>query len=484
MTMDITFHGEDQPFPGFKFDTGLQPSSSPVQVELVLSADGKLAADALATQGGPSDMPVVAAKAGSGKYAVNGAFHFDGTLKVNVSGLPKYDGPIPMLSNVDVMFSGSSMFDPFLVGKNTTAMAPIPKTDLPPIPLPGGLPGTLNITIADGSFVQSQFTGVCADVSDGPNAKAQYTGQTVTTGTLKLQPSVVLMVPIVGNKTYNIPEIDVPIPPITAGIDLGTVTVMGGGAAPTGDVMMHGTCSPVGDGGTGTDGGTADLAGADLAGADLSGVDFAGTDGGGGTCGAPQNINPSAIGWKGPIGPHAGDCTLQQVSDFFDDCVGPNRSQATCSANFGAGTGGKICGDCLETPDTQPAPGAAIETSLYTYLNSFGCMAEIDPADLACIQANQTLLNCEVASCGPACMPGASATAIGACVMQADMSICSTYATAAGQCSIAASAYNTCFNASLSLKDQFTLIAVTMCGTPCVTGLDCPTNNCANGFCM
>ena len=480
---DVTFHGEDQPFPGFKFDTGVQPSGSPVQVELVLSADGKLAGDALATAGGPSDLPVVAAKAGSGKYAVDGAFHFDGTLKVDVSGLPKYDGPIPMLSNIDVMFDGSAMFDPFLVGKSATAMAPIPKTDLPPIPLPGGLPGTLNITIADGSFVQSQFSGVCADVSAGPNAKAQYTGQTVTTGMLKLQPSVVLKVPIVGSKTYPIPEVDVPIPPITRGLDLGTVMVMGGGDAPAGDTMMRGTCSPVSDdGGTGGDGGvTPDLAGADLAGADLATGGDGGGDGGVVMCGPAQNINPSAIQWKAPIGPHAGDCTFAQVGSFYDDCIGANASKATCDNNFGPGTAGQICGDCLYTDESQPALGAIIATGFSAYVNVYGCMALVDNADLACIKSQQVVVNCENASCEPVCKPGDDPSS---CLTDADNSICSTYITAAGQCTIAQSAYDTCADPNLSDRDFFLMVGYAICATACMNNGQCPPGHtCSGGFC-
>ncbi|MDB4995567.1 MAG: hypothetical protein JWM74_2999 [Myxococcaceae bacterium] len=261
---DLEFHGEGDVMPNFSFDTGLVPAGSKVQVQFVLTAAGKVSADAKAEQGGPSDSPSVVGKAGSGKLAVDGHFKLQGKLKIAVSGLPEYDGPIPNLENVDIKFGGEKVFDPFLLGTSTNVITDIPETKLPPIPLPGGLTGQLVITIAKGSTVNSEFAGVCAAVSNG---KASYVGKTATTGVLKLKPTVVLKIPIKGDTSFDLPEIPISLPAKDTPLDLGTRPASGTGATRSGPpaaTAIQGSCSPTGgpggDGGTdpGLEGGTSD----------------------------------------------------------------------------------------------------------------------------------------------------------------------------------------------------------------------------------
>jgi len=473
---DVAFHGEDQPFPGFHYDTGLQPANSPVQVQFGFSADGKLTGDAHAISGGPDDAPVVAAKMGSGTFTLEGGFHLEGTLKVNLSGVPKYDGPIPGLKDVNVAFSGSGKFDPFLVGKNVSATADIPPTDLPPIPLPGGLPGTLNISIAAGSTMSSQFTGVCAAVTPGANAQAHYAGQTATSGTLKIKPTIVLKIPIVGNKTYDLPGFDVPVPAITRGLDLGTVAVKGGGSAPMGDAMKSGSCSPVSDEGGVSDAGT----GSDGAMPDGS----MGGDGGSGTCTAPQPIGNASLAWRAPYGPHLGVCTTQDITDYYGDCLGPNANAMTCSSLFGTQGPKATCGNCLTTDETNPSWGALVLTgTLGGWFNYPGCIALTDPAQLMCAKSVQALQRCEIAVCEPACSPNASSSEIDACLAAADQGVCATYVSPASCVnSLSPSDMNVCFGADQ--KTIFTSLGQIMCGYACNSNNDCPVSTtCKSGFC-
>src|SRR5262249_20802134 len=159
---DMKFHGEADVLPGFNWDSGLVPSGVPVQVELSVTAAGKVSVDAGADQGGPADKPTVVGRRGSGELKIEGGFKLTGRLKADLTGL-RYDGNIPGLDNTDLKFHGETAFDPFLLGgAKATATAEIPETMLPPIPLPGGLTGQLIITIAKGSTVSVDFSGVCA----------------------------------------------------------------------------------------------------------------------------------------------------------------------------------------------------------------------------------------------------------------------------------------------------------------------------------
>ena len=240
----LTFHGEGDVVPNFSADTGLVPAGSQVQVQFVLTATGKVMADAAAEQSGPSDSPSVIGKPGSGKLAVDGHFKLQGKMRVDVSGLPKYDGPITNLEGVDIKFGGDEAFDPFLLDGSASVLTNIPETKLPPIPLPGGLTGELQITITNGSSVTATFSGVCAAVANG---KASYLGKTSTTGVLKLKPTIVLKVPIKGETPFDLPVIPISLPSKDSALDLGTQPVSGGGPAksgPPGSTARQGSCSP------------------------------------------------------------------------------------------------------------------------------------------------------------------------------------------------------------------------------------------------
>jgi Cys-rich repeat protein len=256
------FHAEAELLPDFKKDTGLQPPGQPVQVQLAVAANAKLTVDAAFDAGGPAGAPVVVGRRGSGALALEGAFKLTGRLKVDVPGLAKYDDAIPNLDQ-DIELSGRATFDPFLLGGGkATVSAAISPTDLPPIPLPGGFTGQIVVSIADGSAVTADFTGVCAGVAAG---KAQYLGQATIGGTIKLKAKVVIKLPGGfgvggGDKTIDLPDLSIPIPPTAHAIDLGTVAVSGGGATPMGDAASTASQASCSDGpsGAGSDGGASD----------------------------------------------------------------------------------------------------------------------------------------------------------------------------------------------------------------------------------
>ncbi len=486
----IVFHGEDQPFSGFMADTGLQPPGSPVQIQFKVGAMGKITAEAHATSGGPDGAPVVAAVAGSGALAVEGGFDLAARLKVDVSGVPKYDGDVPGLDSIDLAFHGSAMFDPFLVGKSVTATADVPMTKLPPIPLPGGLPGDLLLTIDTGSTVTVTFEGTCAASSGG---MAQYQGQTTTSGTLKIKPTVELKVPIVGTKSFDLPEQSVPIPPIARGLDLGTQKVSGGGSAPTGDVMKQGTCAPVvqdggpaGDGGLVGDGGRRDGGG----GGDGGPGDGGGGSGGdGGMCAGPPRIpDPDSIVWRPPLGPTLGHCDAQQIATYASLCVNASTASVSgCEATFGpAGfTTDRVCAACLTTDASQPAYGPLVRTSLATAFNRAGCIAVSDPAQLSCAKAVQAAEQCAILACEPPiCAATSNATQ---CLNAAATSVCSGYPTTCAS-SLAAPVQNACLSFA-SLDQAFIALAKKICcGLPanatCGGNKDCCSGTCTMGKCQ
>jgi hypothetical protein len=249
-TREIVFHGEQPLLPGWSYDTGLQPASSPVQVQLAFTASGAITADAHALAGGEDESLVVAATPGSGKFAVGGKFALTGMLHVDVSGF-RYDGPIPGLDNVDASLAAETAFDPFLIGDMASVTAELPEIALPPIPLPGGIPGNLQITIASGSTISSELSGDCASM-DPDALTASYLATTRTSGKLIVKSKVVIMVPVVGDRTFDIPTFNIDIPAASATMDLGVHEFASGGDIPEGDSLAtRGAC----DGGGGPGGG-------------------------------------------------------------------------------------------------------------------------------------------------------------------------------------------------------------------------------------
>jgi len=312
------FHADLQALPDFHHDTGLQPQNSPVQLQLTIDASGAASIDADAIATGSSEAPVLTAVAESGSVELAGGFSFAGRLVVNVSGLDPYDGPVPGLTDIKIPFADAVTFDPYLLSSSATAKAEIAPTDLPPIPLPGGLPGTLQLKIQEGSSVNLEFRGVCAAIQEDV---AHYTGRVTRSGTLVLLPTVVLEVPIIGSKSFELPSVSVPIPGLPEDVDLGQPNVIFSGAtAGEGERAKVGTCDESGSGGSAGSGGAAGSAGSagsgGLAGAGGS-SGSGGKAGAGGSGGKPADAGTDAADEDAEAGACA---TVGMPCDSSDEC--------------------------------------------------------------------------------------------------------------------------------------------------------------------
>ena len=416
-TNELEFHGEQAVLPGFSLDTGMQPEGSPVQLQLVFSAGGSLSADARAIAGGDGDATTVAAVPGSGTFTLDAHIKLGGMLHVDVSGMT-YDGPIPGIENLDIAFGGQTTFDPFLIGDRTQVSAMLPETKLPDIPLPGGLPGHLSITIAAGSVVSSELSGSCASM-DGKLVK--FLGSTSTSANLILNPVVVITVPVFGDKEFPLPAITVPIPAFDAAMDLGEREFAGGGEAPAGSSFATRGCGPA-DGGSGGGGG-------------------GGGGGGAGTCTPVAASFDSA--WHPPNGLHSGSCTSLQLTRFDNECLGANATTETCQ-NFQYQN--LSCSQCLITPSTSPGYGPLVVYSVMASYNLAGCIAAVTPNELTCAKTIQKFDACIDAACS-GCDDSTRAE-LDACIADAGKTVCKSSTDPAVECMnrLFATPAATCFN--------------------------------------
>jgi hypothetical protein len=359
---EIAFHGEQAVLPGFSYDTGLLPAGSPVQLRLALEAGGGITADATALGGGDA----VVAVAGSGRFALDAHIKLDGTLKVDVSGL-SYDGPIPGIENIDIAFGGETAFDPFLLGGGTAMVsAPLPKIDLPPIPLPGGLPGHLQLTVAEGSVIDSVLTGSCAGV-DGN--MAQFMAKTSTSAHIVIAPTIVLMIPILGTKTYPIPNIAVDVPAIEVPMDLGAHEVDPKADSPEGtSVEASSSCG----GGAGGGGG-----------------------GGNGVC-EIDDVSTWKATWHAPNAPFADVCTNTAIGAFETACMNPGATAETCGRFREQNA---ACATCLMSSPEDATWGPTVGVELPTLQNTAGCVASLISHGLSCAMSIQAYDECLDVAC-------------------------------------------------------------------------------------
>lgn len=213
----IPFHGEAPALPGFSYDTGLIPASSPAQVSLKLVAGGNILVDA---QGVSTDGKI-SGKAGTGRAKLDVHVKLEGRLKVDTA-LKKYDGEIPGLSNIDIPIVAETPFDPFLLdGKTADVAADVPETKLPDIPL-GSIPGNLQLTVVAGSKLTAKYTGGCMAIANG---EAKHSGSAVIGGTLRMKGAIKLELPSPLDKTIELAEFSVPIPETTRAVPFGPVAV-------------------------------------------------------------------------------------------------------------------------------------------------------------------------------------------------------------------------------------------------------------------
>jgi hypothetical protein len=410
----IAFHGEVEAFPGFGYDTGLLPAASPVQLQLKFSAHGKLTADAQATVGGAGDTLAVAATPGSGKFALDAGVKAEARLKVAITGLPPYDGPIPGIENFALALQNEATFDPFLLsGSKSNLAMNLPETELPPIPL-GSIPGKLIITVSSKSTVNSTLTGICAGLDAN---KVQFLAETATNATIVLKPKIVITVPIVGDKEFLIPEISFNTPALKAPMDLGIQDAVEGGSAPSGVLANKMSCAGV-------------------------------------SCRAPETLSfmPSWV----PQITAANQCSSAQVYAFVTACGTDSSSRDTCQTFLKAAEN-TSCSACLVTDSRDAKWGAIVDG----YPNMAGCIAKKDPMQQMLAEGYAAAVQCEAAACSAVC-EDATYDQESACIGAAYDTVCASYIDAYNTFPTGAAA--ACVDQPSS-EDAFRFYANLFCGT-------------------
>jgi hypothetical protein len=320
---ETLFVGDSELFPSLDFSTGLVPPGSPVQASFSVSAKGSGTVRAATTASGSGDSATLTGLPGRGELVIEGGFALVGQLVVDLSGL-SYDGPIPGLENIDIPVTGSAAFDPFAIDHPVSARADIPPSKLPPIPLQSvGVPGQLVLEIAEGSFAELAYQGICAGI-DG--STASYSGQIHRSGTLVIQPSIEIELPVVGTKkSFDIPKFSVDLALGSSPVDMTTEIEAFAKSAPKGD-RVTGSCQAT----------------------------EAGGPGGGGVGGSTSSTDPS--GGSGSSGEPPTGCAAEPDPDSCANCCYETEPEAaelldyywlsTCTCTSGSPCAGLCPGLC------------------------------------------------------------------------------------------------------------------------------------------
>jgi hypothetical protein len=228
VTQAVSFTHKDQPFAGFKYDTGWQPSGSGVQVRLYVSENTLVqatlpgAAELVRTKDG-LDLAYIGKRDG-GQFQMDLGVQLTCRMKIDVSvyGVPvKWEGDIPLLvPQWDFRFADKKTLTPFVLqGANPRPIHladTVAKRELYRVPLPGlSIPnvgggmliiraaGQLNAdlsgqsistAIAGGSTLSHTREGQAATWPDRgrptEDADARYSANVKYSGSIVLYPTV------------------------------------------------------------------------------------------------------------------------------------------------------------------------------------------------------------------------------------------------------------------------------------------------------
>ncbi|HEY4015982.1 MAG TPA: hypothetical protein VGM06_21750 [Polyangiaceae bacterium] len=161
-------------------------------------------------------------------------------------------------------------------------------------------------------------------------------------------------------------------------------------------------------------------------------------------------------------------CRPDQITAFYDACLGANASATACNA-FKGDTTTSRCAACILTPDTLPHYGPLIDHRSFITTNVAGCIELTDPQGLLCARSLQALGACELAACQANCPVAdtASRASYDACAAQADNGGCDTYTTLATTCVNAendAGLVSDCLIATFA--DFYAAVVPLFCGAP------------------
>jgi hypothetical protein len=120
---------------------------------------------------------------------------------------------------------------------------------------------------------------------------------------------------------------------------------------------------------------------------------------------------------------------------FFEACLGPDKSKASCDA-FTATPSNAACAACVLTSYMSDRLGPIIDYGDFVGGNVAGCIELTTPADLSCAEEVQALTNCEIAACEANCPVSdeASLAARESCSSNVDALGCYSFNQSASSC--------------------------------------------------
>jgi hypothetical protein len=141
----------------------------------------------------------------------------------------------------------------------------------------------------------------------------------------------------------------------------------------------------------------------------------------------------SGVGQGACIADDAGD----PISEFYDQCLGPNRSNDLCNQFRQAYAS---CVACILTPESAAKYGPILDQGGFVTANVGGCLEiagdeqqQPDASELPCAKAVQALAGCELEACAANCPvdDGPSLAKYDACSASAGTAGCQSYEMAA-----------------------------------------------------
>jgi hypothetical protein len=157
-----------------------------------------------------------------------------------------------------------------------------------------------------------------------------------------------------------------------------------------------------------------------------------------GSC-LPSNVATFVQGPYQPAAAPSGACLGADGGgvwgDFYDACLGPEKSSDKC-ADFKATPSNAACAACVLTPYTADQLGPILSFGEFVGGNVAGCIEISAPSDVSCAKAVQALTDCENAACQANC-PVTDPTSLvdrQNCASQADLLGCQLLSGTASGC--------------------------------------------------
>ena len=129
-------------------------------------------------------------------------------------------------------------------------------------------------------------------------------------------------------------------------------------------------------------------------------------------------------------------CTSDQITTYMQNCF-EGGDASTCS-QFQGNSANASCIQCMISSDdtSDPEWSAVLQGAGYVFLNIGGCVALKDPCQMPCAHSLESLVQCQIYSCGSVCPISdyASAEAFQACAVQTEKCTCLPEARAYAEC--------------------------------------------------